>query len=261
MTIEIGKLGAFIINIQTLETIIPAEHRALAINCIRGKLEGTAAALIPSDATSAPSQHGLVNNIKAEPSTVVEARLSAIRFDNHNLTKFSEEVEKVASLLSQTLISEGIPIPKANEMTIARVVETCRKSARNDLVKSVLASSRFDTPKAVLSKFVTEVADQNKDKQFLAYESQRYNNRGQFQRGSHNNSRGSYNRGRGSYNRGGRGSFNNFNNNYRDGGQYNGRGGNHYNSRGGAGNNRPNHVRLIQEGESGNEVEARWPMQ
>lgn len=100
---QIGKLGAFIINIQTLETIIPAEHRALAINCIRGKLEGTAAALIPSDATSAPSQHGLVNNIKAEPSTVVEARLSAIRFDNHNLTKFSEEVEKVASLLSQTI--------------------------------------------------------------------------------------------------------------------------------------------------------------
>lgn len=205
---QIGKLRAFIINTQTLETIIPAEHRALAINCIRGKLEGTAAALIPSDvSTFAEIKHGFVNNIKAEPSTVVEARLSAIRFDNYNLTKFS------------------------------------------------------DTPKAVLSKFVIEVADQNKDKQFLAYESQRYNNRGQFQRGSHNNSRGSYNRGRGSYNRGGRGSFNNFNNNYRDGGQYNGRGGNHYNSRGGAANNRPNHVRLIQEGESGNEVEARWPMQ
>lgn len=59
-------------------------------------------------------------------------------------------------------------------MTISLVVETCRKSARNDLVKSVLASSHFETPKGVLSKFVTEVANQNKDKQFLAYKRQEF---------------------------------------------------------------------------------------
>lgn len=80
----------------------------------------------------------------------------------------------IADKLTSTYINEGIPLAKANEMTISLVVETCRKSARNDLVKSVLASSHFETPKGVLSKFVTEVANQNKDKQFLAYKRQEF---------------------------------------------------------------------------------------
>lgn len=197
-------------------------------------------------------------NIKREPSAVVESKLAAIRFDNRNLTQFTEDVEKTASLLSQTFISEGIPIAKANELTISRVIETCRKSARNDLVRSVLASSQFDTPKAVLSKFVVEVAEQNKDKQFLAFQQQRgkfrNENRGYNPRGG-----GSYNHGWGSFNRGGRGSYYN-DNNIRGGGSFNHRGRGQYNNRGGSNNSRPTHnVRVTREENSENEQEARWP--
>lgn len=175
---DVGGLDSVIINIDIIEAAIPAEHQDIAIKCIRGKLLNAAAKFVPATVNSFSGiKEALSNNIKAEPSTVVEAKLSAIRFDNVNLTKFSEVVEKISSLLFQTFISEGIPIGKANEMTISRVVENCRKSARNDLVRSVLASSQFDTPKAVLSKFVIGVADENKDKQFLALCQQNFPNR------------------------------------------------------------------------------------
>lgn len=205
----VAELDAFIINIKILERTIPQAHISLAIECIRGKLLGTAAKVVPESVTSfADIRTALISNIIAEPSSVVEARLAAIRFDNENLTKFSEDVEKAASLLFQTFISEGIPINKSNEMTIAKVVETCRRSARNDLVRSVLASSTFDTPKAVLSKFITEVADQNKDKQFLAFRQQHFSNRrGQSRSGgyynpnySSNNSPNNYQRHPGGFN-------------------------------------------------------------
>lgn len=270
---NVGGLGSFLVNLEIIEASVPAEHVTLAVKCIRGKLQGAAAGFVPENISSySEIKDSLKRNIKREPSAVVESKLAAIRFDNRNLTQFTEDVEKTASLLSQTFISEGIPIAKANELTISRVIETCRKSARNDLVRSVLASSQFDTPKAVLSKFVVEVAEQNKDKQFLAFQQQR----GKFRNENHRfNPRGggSYNHGWGSFNRGGRGSYYNDNNirggfNHRGRGQYNNRGGSNnyrgggqYNSRGGADNNRPNHVRLIQEGESENEEEARWPMQ
>lgn len=165
-----SELGGFLINVDVCKEAIPPEHQRLAIKCIRGRLTGNASALVQD---SVVTYEGLVSalkdHIKADPSKVVESKLAAIVFDNRNLTKFTDDVNALAEKLTSTYISEKIPLTKANEMTISLVVETCRKSTRNDLVKSVLASSHFETPKGVLSKFVTEVANQNKDKQFLAY--------------------------------------------------------------------------------------------
>lgn len=181
------ELGAFLVNLEIIEEALPATQLALGIKCVRGKLLGAAEGFVPSTVSSFQEiASALKANIRQEPSSVIEARLAAISFDNYNLTKFAEEVEKAATLLHSTLIHEGVPIAKSNEMTIAKVVETCRRSARNDLVRAVLASSTFDTPKAVLSKFITEVAEQNKDKQFLALRQQstsRGNNRGNYRQG------------------------------------------------------------------------------
>lgn len=136
---KFAGLKSFLINLDIIKSIVPVEHNDLAIRCVRGRLLDLAGSYVPDSVTSfAEIKKCLTDNIKADPSRVVESRLAAIRFDNHNLTKFSEEVEKAANLLTQTFISEGIPVAKSNEMTVARVVDTCRQSARNDLVKSVL---------------------------------------------------------------------------------------------------------------------------
>lgn len=133
---EAAELSSFLINIDVCKAAIPNEHQALAVKCIRGRLIGNASALIQD---SVDNYDTLANTLKAhikpDNSKVLEANLSATVFDNRNLTKFTEDVNSIADKLTSTYLSEGIPLQKANEMTISLVTETCRKSARNDLVK------------------------------------------------------------------------------------------------------------------------------
>lgn len=174
---DVNELDSFIINVNIVKSMTPDSLRPLLVEFIKGRLNGKALNYVKGLETLDSILLALKENIKKDSSDVIEARLEAIRFDNRNLTQFTEDVDKIADQLSQAFISEGIPFGKANEMTISRVVATCRKSARNDLVKSVLASSKFSTPKEVLSKFVVEIADQTKEKQFLAYRENGYRGR------------------------------------------------------------------------------------
>lgn len=102
-------------------------------------------------------------------------------------------MKKLSDALEQSLILEGTAEPKARQMTVSKVVETCRKSARNDLTRTVLAAGQFENPKDVLTKFITEVGDQIKDRQVLAYRQQsnrrgqNYNHRGRSQLNNNNN--------------------------------------------------------------------------
>lgn len=76
-------------------------------------------------------------------------------------------------------------------MAVDKTVDTCRKNARTDLVRSVLASTSFQDPKEVIAKFLTETT-LSSEHQVMHYE--KFNN----YRGNSNN-RGSYrgrNRGR-----------------------------------------------------------------
>lgn len=86
-------------------------------------------------------------------------------------------------------------------MTINKTVEMCRASAKTQLVKSVLASTKFDEPKEVLAKYIVEVTGENKEAkeaQVLKYNS--YTNRGRGNgRGNFRGSNG-YNIGYRSYN-------------------------------------------------------------
>lgn len=198
------QLRSFVNNVKLVKSLCPVDLLPTLVLFVKGRLEGKALTFVDDNATTIEDIiTKLTDKIQPDSSSVLEAKLAAIRFDNKNLTTFSAEIEKVSDMLTLTFINEGIPCDKANDMTVQKVVETCRKSARSDLVKSVLASSSFKTPKDVVSKFVTEIADQNKDKQFLAYQVQARGNtrwRGGYKpRGSSNNGQFSQ-RGRGHFN-------------------------------------------------------------
>lgn len=140
--------------------------------------------------------------------------------------------------MKRALTLESIPQAKANEMAIEKTVELCRSNARSDLVKGILASTRFDDPKEVIAKYIVESRTETTEKQVLhfrkqnvrqnrgnGYRNQRsgnfnnQNNNGYQNNGYQNNGRGNY---RGNQRGRGRGRGNYYQNNQNRGYQNNG---------------------------------------
>lgn len=123
---------------------------------------------------------------------------------------FAKQAEDLAEFMKRSLIFEGFPEAKAQEITIEETVAVCRESSTSDVVKSVLAASKFKTPQDAIAKFLTESDTKRFERQVLALR--------QFNRGRSQNNRGRdnnrgyrcgfrSNRGRGSVH------YNNYNNN------------------------------------------------
>lgn len=101
--------------------------------------------------------------------------MQALRFSSNKAQEFTEQAEKLADALQRTLKIEGMAPEKAMEETVGRTVDICRQSANTDFLRSVLASTKFATPKDILAKFVIESSKEKTEKQILSMRSQ--NNR------------------------------------------------------------------------------------
>lgn len=209
-------LNAFINSIDLLTELATTEQlREIFFKFIKAKLEGKALECIPTEASSVQEiKSALLTRIKPDSSKVVAGRMLALRPDKTKLVDFTKQAEDLAEALQRSLIIEGISQEKAREMTVDKAVELCRNASSSNLVKSVLASTKFEDPKEVLAKFVTETNTDTQERQVLAF---RQHKRGNF------NSRGNFNRGRGYRHNSFNGHNNNNNNNaYRN--QSSGRG-------------------------------------
>lgn len=211
-------LKAFINSIEMLKELVPANLDVFFAKFVISKLEGKA-----EDCISSNAQHvdeiiaALRKHIKPDNSKVIAGRLLALRPDRAKLTEFTEQAEKLADALQRSLVIEGITQEKAREMTIERTVELCRNSSRSDLVKSILAATKFDSSKEVVAKYVVEANTEEKEKQILQFRTQKRGfNRG---RGQYKNQK--FNNG---YQKNGQINFTNNNSNYRGRGKFRGRG-------------------------------------
>ena len=254
-----SDLNSWISSLELLEDLATNEQKLILFKLAKGRLDGKAADSAIGCVDLNDLKIKLRSTIKHEASQVVEARLLATHMERKSLADFTKEVGKLADDLNRSLITEGTSITKAKELTIARVVETCRKSAHNDLVKTVLAAGNFQEPNEVLAKFTVEVSEQVKDRQVLAYRQQQrqrnFNNNNNFGNNNRNNKNNNNNRVNfGDY--GSRGNNNNNfanNNNRNNFGSYNNRN-NNFNNRGGYNGNRGNYnrnranVRLFNQG-------------
>lgn len=185
---EPNNLQAFLNSVELVATLTTPNSSNLLFQFVKTRLEGKALECIPSNAATLDDiKTSLKVKIKPESSEVVESRLLALRTDRKNLQDFTAEAEELAEKLKRSLIMEGVTDTKAEDMVTKKMVETCRKSARSDLVKSVLASGNFNSHKEVLAKFVVEIADELKDRQVLAYRIQQ-RHRGRFSRHSYHQS-------------------------------------------------------------------------
>lgn len=168
-------LESFIDNVNLVNSMATTTHlKAIFLSFVKGRLNGRARTVTTGCETIDDIISELRSSIVRDSSEVLESRLAALNFDHINLTDFSAAVEKIANQLINSLMSEGVSKAKANSMAVRQVIDTCRRSARSDMIKAILASCAFNSPKEVLAKFRTEIAALKKDKQF--HPNQRHNN-------------------------------------------------------------------------------------
>lgn len=217
-----ANLDAFIEQVELLEPMVAEDNKAHLLKFIGTKLIGKARRALPSDPKKVSDIiTALRKEIKHEPSRVIEGKIIALRLDRKNISKFSEQANKLAEQLEESLIFEGHTKDKAQEMTIRKTVDLCYKLARADTVKSVLGARSFDTPSEVIYKFVEQSDTARQD--FFANKNQN----GQNFRSSRGN-----NRSRGNY----RNNFQKFSNNFNQNRNQNQNRGNFNNGRGYRGN-------------------------
>lgn len=228
------SLNSFIDSIRLLETLATtAALRTLFVTAIKTKIDGDAREYITNEHTTV---NGIIEALQAnctpDASKVIEGRMLSLKLKMGEQQDFAEKTEKLAESLRRSLIVEGITHAKANEMAIDKTIEVCRANAKSDLVKSVLEAAKFQKPKEVVAKLLTQVDKARHEHQVLSFQRAAARPQGH----NRNNFRG---RGRG-YNgyRGNRGYFNgNQNFNQRNNGQNRyGQNNNNQNFRGRGGN-------------------------
>lgn len=228
-------LDSFIDAITLLTSLCKPQNKTICIQFIMTKLEGEAREAIETEPQETKDiMDALKAHIKTESSKVIEGRILALRADKTNLTTFSQRAEDLAEQYRRSLCKEGYSKAKAKELAIEKTVDLCRRSARNDQVKSIIAATAFTDPKEVIAKMIVEINNvkldrsvtqkhnnyNNKNSNNKSYKSnygnnnnrQQNNSRGSGSSNSQNFSNSRQNNGNGNGYRGNRSNYNNSNN-------------------------------------------------
>lgn len=152
------KLNGFIRDATMVEKLAKNEDvKKFCLEYIKSRLEGRAEECIPDDCDSvAKLTAALKEKIKPDSSTVIEGKMLALRLIKGDFTKFAKEAEELSEAFRRSLTVEGITKAKAEEMAIRKTVEVCRKTARAEVVKSVLEATQYSTPAEVVATFITQ---------------------------------------------------------------------------------------------------------
>lgn len=152
------KLNSFLTDVDLVMSLAEGDDmRAFCLTFIKSRMEGRAEEAIPETCASVEAlKTALKTKIKPDNSGIIEGKMTALQLRKGDFSKFATEAEKLAEALRRTLIVEGLTKAKAEEMTIKKTVEICRKTAKNEVVKSVLASTKYDTPADVIATFITQ---------------------------------------------------------------------------------------------------------
>lgn len=189
------NLDSFLDSVALLIELCENNNRSILLKFVLTRLEGRAREVIPDNPTTVQMiTDALKANIKNEPSKVIEGRILALRAERNNLSKFAEKAEELAEQFRRSLCTEGFTKEKAKEMAIEKTVEMCRKSAKYDSVKTVLASTKFEEPKEVIAKMIIET-NTSKQEQLEAQSQKQFQNHRGNKNGRKNGN--NFNRGNG----------------------------------------------------------------
>lgn len=244
------EMESFIAAMELADTMATAAQKPTLIKLIKTKLNGKALEIFPE----APADIGAIGDafrakIKHDNSKIISGRMMALRVDKQSMQTFAKTAEELSDALRRAYISEGMSREKAIEMSTDKTIEMCRINAKTELVRSVLASAKFDEPKDVVAKYIVEATTETKERQIFAFNASRGHNN--YRGRGNNNLRGRGNNNFNNYNNGQR-RYNNYNNNYNNNGYNNNNRGNYRgNNRGyfrgrGRNNNNNNNDRYVR---------------
>lgn len=165
------QLESFIDAVRLMETFATTNDlKTLLFTIIKSKLDGRAREYITNTVDTTDAIITILREkIKPDNSAVIEGRFASLKINKNDTTDFIQKAENLADALRRSLIIEGVSPEKADSMAVTKTVELCRNTTQSDIVKSVIASTTFKTPKDVLAKYVTESAVQIKEKQILSF--------------------------------------------------------------------------------------------
>lgn len=159
------SLDSFLDAIALVKELCEDENLVIFRKFVMTRLEGVAReAIVTEPVTVDDIVRQLKASIKTESSKVIEGRILALRADKSSLTKFAEQAEALADQFRRSLCVEGFSKEKAKELAVEKTVEMCRKSAKNDTVKAVIAASKFSEPKEVIAKMIVEINNIKQDR-------------------------------------------------------------------------------------------------
>lgn len=152
------ELNGFISDAEMLQSLATSdETKQFCFKYVKNRVRGRAEEYIPENCASIEQMIEILKSkIKPENSTVVEGKILSLRLQKGDYSKFAQEAEKLSEAFRRALVVEGITKTKAEEMTINKMVDLCRKTTKVEIVKSVLESTKFDTPADVIAKFITQ---------------------------------------------------------------------------------------------------------
>lgn len=250
------KLNSFIRDVKLIRKLAKNEiTKDFCLSYVLARLDDRAEEIVPDTVESIDEILEILDEkIKPDPTKVIEGRMMALQLERNNYTKFAKNAEELAEAYRRGLVNDGVPRKLAEEMTIKKCIELCRKTSRNSIVKSVVTSTKYETAKEVIATFIVEndtAKQEYKEKQI----SQQNSNRNDQKRGGYKKNY----RGNSGQNNGNRAqNFSNGNRNYQNQNQNQSRGynnnyrGNGNSNRGGhrGGNsNRPEHTIRIVSGQ------------
>lgn len=191
------KLESFLADVDMVEAIAEAEQRAFCLTFIKAKLDQKALECLPETVNTVKDiTDALRANIKPESSDVVEGKLLALRLKMGDFTEFTKKAEQLTESFRRSLVIEGITRAKADEMTIKKTIELCRRSTNIETVKSIVSSTKYEKPAEVLATFVTQsdIAKKEKREKDLRQNFQQNKNTTNFRGKNNNVQRGGFNK-------------------------------------------------------------------
>lgn len=255
------KLNGFIRDVKIVRKLAKSEEtKEFCVEYVLSHLEERAEEIVPVETASIDNIITLLQDkISADSIKIIEGQIAALKIENNNYSKYAKRAEEVAENYRRSLVGSGIPSDNADQMTIDKFKELCRKNSRSSTAKSVIDAKEYKCAKDVISEFViqnTNATEEFKEKQMQRTKYGNNSQRGKpFPRKFENNNRTNDNRN--SYHgsrvyqnsSGARTSgYNNHTQNRNYGNQYgnhNQRGGNNSN-RGGYRNNNSNREQVIR---------------
>lgn len=150
---------SFIENIRLLNSLATKENYPTFISFLKGRVSG----IVYEACRNCQDVESIIKEIEStvvsESADVIEARINGLYFNLQNISQFCTDLDVLLDKFVIALVSEGVSRNRAYIMSVKLCTDVCRRSARNDLIKSIMASSSFSSHKEVTAKFQLEFAN------------------------------------------------------------------------------------------------------